>query len=391
MAYRKKTYTPRRRAYKRRASSRSYASYRSAPRRRTSRPRSQTKKCVCPPPQLDAGQKFALAQIDPFDPNAVGAKIPDSNTVPSIANCDTEMVTVNGPGTLGHLSAIACRPRYTWSHILPVPAGTINWGAAWSTHAVNRQKRTAYIDIMELDRPVAHAARISCPDAPTNTTGFVHIGLANESLYGASASEVTWTFPTTVAEMSGLRHYKRVTLASLTQTPITVINKWLDETAFRYSAPNSTLVEGANHTTFQTDGGWCTIIIMVEGARTGTVPISVEHTLMSESIPKTNGVIFGTPAARDSSNLMNAVGNVSVTVEPFHTEAEGPSYRERAVNALAQGAAQQGEQVFQSVAVPFLQQIGAFGTTTALNMAANALNGIGGIQGVNSNANRLTA
>jgi len=382
MAYRKK-YTPRR-YVKRRA--RTYRAARSSYRRRAPVRRARKtgrSKCVCPA-EMTPGTKFVLAQLDPFDASALGAKIPDSNTMPSIANSDCDIVNVGMSGTATDLVVRAFRPAYTWGSVNATTGTPPAWPAAFAG-GNDRSKRTAYLAAMELTRPVAHAIRISSPLAPTSASGFVHLGLATESTFG----ETTWQYPTSLAQMSGLQFYKRVTLASLTQSPLTVINKWLDDTAFRYNSPASTYVETSSHSTFQTDLAWATIIVMVEGAPVSTTCLSIEHLLLSEGIPKKDGVIIGSQAAPNSPQIISAVSSLSTAQEPFHTEAEQQSYIQRGVSAVAQGAAAHGENIFQQVAVPLLQRVGAYGANAAAAMAYNALAGVGGIAGVNNNANRL--
>lgn len=383
MAYRKRITS--KRYTKRRPSA--YSARRPVYRRRAAvrRPRRSARdKCVCPT-ALTPGSKFVLAQLDPFDSAAVnGAKIPDSNTMPSIANADVDIVNLSSTAVATDIRGLAFRPQYTWATITSTGGATVNWGAAFATNGVNRSKRTAYNAAMELTRPVAHAIRISSPLAPTSASGFVHIGLSTESMQ----SESTWQYPTTLAEMSALQYYKRVTIASLTQSPITVINKWLDDTGFRYSAPNAG-ADTATGATFQTDYSWATIVIVIEGAPTSTTVLSVEHLLMSEGLPRKDGVIIGTVAAANSPETISAVGELSVRQEPFHTEADQQGYISRGVAAVAQGAALHGENMFQQVAVPLLQRVGQYGANAAANMAFMAVAGRGGIAGVNNNADRL--
>jgi len=381
MAYRKK-YTPRR-YVKRRA--RTYRAARPSYRRRAPVRRARKtgrSKCVCPS-EMTPGSKFILAQLDPFDSQCNGAKIPDSNTMPSISNVDIEINNLTSTAVATDLAAKVFRPSYTSGIVAAVPGSPMTWTAAYGG-AADRAKRASFISAMELVRPVAHAIRLSSPLAPTAATGFVHVGLVTETIW----STPTWTYPTTVAEMTGLQHYKRVTVASLTQSPLTVINKWLDDTGFRYSSPAANVVTGSG-ATFQTDYSWAGIMVMIEGAPVSSTVLSIEHLLLTESIPDKSGVILGTVAAPNSPSTMSAVGQLSVQQEPFHTEAEQDSYIQRGVNAVANGAAQHGEFIFQQVAVPLLQRAGAFGVNAAASMAYLAMTGRGGIAGVNNNANRL--
>jgi len=350
--------------------------------RRMRRPAPQ--KCICPA-ELSPSAKFVMAQLDTFDAAVSGAKIPDSNTMPSIANVDTDIVNLSSTAVASDIRGLAFRPAYTWGTITSTGGGSVNWGVAYATGAQNRSKRTAYVAAIELYRPVAHAIRISSPLAPTTASGFCHIGLSTESSFNTT----TWQFPTTIAQMSGLTHYKRVTIASLTQSPLTVINKWLDDTAFRYLDPNSTVVESAGQPTFQTDHAWGVIVVMIEGAPVSSTVLSFEHILLTEGLPQKDSVIIGTVAAPNSPETLSAVGEMSVTQEPFHTESEQQGYIERGVSAVARGAATQGENIFQRVAIPLLERAGGIAASAAMNMAYMAATGRGGIAGVNNNANRL--
>jgi len=383
---------PRRRAPVRRRFNRrrSSASYKRRPTRRigtrsTSRQvrAKATTPCRCPG-ELSAPAKFALAQLDPFYSGVAGAKIPDSNSIPSISTTDIEQVTLTSSAVAADLNGMAFRPQYTWGTQTATAGAALNWGVAYVTNSANRSKRTGYVAAIELTRPVAHAIRISCPVAPTTASGFVHIGISTETSYGAA----TWQYPTSIATVSGVQFYKRVTLASLTQSPLTIINKWLDDTAFRYSGPTSDLVQGTGNS-FQTDFAWGTIVIITEGVPVSTAVISAEHLLISEGIPTKDAPILGTPAAMSSPGTLSATSSMSANTEPFHTDAEQDSYISQGVNALAQGARAQGDAVFQQVAVPILNQVGAAGVSLASNYFMNSVAGIGGISGVNSNAYRI--
>jgi len=387
MAYRRRpVYRRRRRAYAPRR--RTYVRRTRAPARR--RP---VRQMACPSPTaLTPTNKFALAQLDPFDPRSQGAKIPDSNTMPSIANSDTDMLTFTGPAAnTSNLLAWAFRPSYTWGHVTATQssASAVAWPATYGGGA-NRGKRDSFAAVMELVRTTAHAIRLSSPLAPTSASGFVHIGLSTESTYSVSGSP-TWTYPTTISEMSNLAFYKRITLASLTQSPVTAINKWLDETAFRYLSPLSNLGQSASGW-IQTDQGWCAIIVMVEGVSSGAVPVnvlSVEHILHTEGIPDKNGVIIGTTAAPNSPGAMSAISSAQTETEFSHTEAEQGNYIQQGVDALARGGAEAGTYVFNEVALPLLRRYGQSAVLTAAQTAMNAIAGRGGLPGVNANPNRL--
>lgn len=349
--------------------------------------------CKCPG-ELSAGAKFAFAQLDPFEPKCLGAKIPDSNTIPSIAQSDTDQVAIAAPPTAGLLVAMAFNPSYASATLEAGQLGTpdptqIQWTGTFKT----RRNHTTVVNSIEAYRPVAHALRISSALAPTAATGFVHIGLAVESRRNETSATVP-DYPRTVNEMTGLALYKRVTLASLTQSPLTLINKWIDDTGFRYDDPDAVyqfLGSGsilAPSLNFQQS--WGTLVIMVEGAPTTSSPISVEHLLLSEMLPRKDSFILGTQAAPNSSGTMSAVSTMVGEIDFAHTEAQQESYIQQGLNELSRGAAIAGAQVWNNVAAPLLQRAGYAAVSTAAQMAINAASGRGGIPGVNSNPARLS-
>lgn len=331
---------------------------------------------------LSASAKFALAQLDPFDTKCLGAKIPDSNSIPSIANSDTDIL----PLTVSEgLEAMAFRPTYTWAVVTAAGApSNVSWGQGWANLATNRQKRSNVGDVAELIRPVAHAVRLTSPIAPTNAQGFVHIGLSTETVFAGT----TWSFPTTIAEMANLANYRRVTLASLTQSPLTIINKWIDDTAFRYTSPVASQT-GASPNEIQTDYGWATIIVMCEGVNISPSTLSVEHCLMTEFIPQKNAVIVGTAAAPNEPGVMAATSTM-IGNQPFvHTESEQDSYVAKGAKEFYNAALEAGALVRDNVAIPILERVGSAVGTGLVNSISAAIHGTGGLPGVNANPARL--
>lgn len=347
--------------------------------------------CVCPG-ELNASSKWALAQLDPFHPMAQGGKVPDTNTMPSIANCSVDQVSCP-LATTGFLTGFAFRPNYNSAVInaTPASASTVTWGTSPTANAVDRRDYSAFVAQFEAVRPVAHAVRLVSQLSPTSATGFVHIGLSVESYFNAPTGP-TWALPTTVNEMTGLAHYKRVTLASLTQSPLTIINKWIDERGFMYQDANQLAalsVTQPNETSVPFGGNWSHIVILVEGAPVSPSPLSAEHLLMTEAIPKKSSILFGTQAAANSPGTMSAVSTMIGATDFGHTESQQDSFINSGLNQLSQGAAIAGRQVWEQVAAPLLSRIGGAAVNTATQMAYNALTGRGGLPGVNSNPSRL--
>ena len=164
---------------------------------------------------------FLMAHIDPFLPVVRGVKVPDSNTMESdTALCTDEYSFTITTGT--NVKCAAFNPSLTSTVVGSTEgAGAWTWAAAFAggtdvAQLANIQAASTAF------RTVAHGIRISSTLAPTAATGFVHIAVYSPSTYGAT----TWPFPTTLSQMRDLPFYRKVTLASLTQSPLTVVNKF---------------------------------------------------------------------------------------------------------------------------------------------------------------------
>jgi len=329
----------------------------------------------------DPGEKFALLQMDPFEVQNFGGKIPDSNTVPSVAVSSTDLHALTlAVGT--NSKCYAYNASVTWSEVASVEgAAGWTWPAAFGG-TTDFTKRTDYTATYELDRPVAHGIRISSGVAPTDASGFVHIAIAYESWL----AETTWQFPTTAAGLSSYQWYKRVSLASLTQTPITVSNKYIDETAFRYRGANARPVDNATQTTFHTGSGWGTILIAVEGGSAAILnPLNIEWVYHSECVPKFAGVATGSPAAPFNPTVMSGTSNMVANTDLTHTEVNQASYVQQAQEAFSQGVGQASTDIFNNYVAPAAARAGYAAVQTGAYLAAQRF----GIGGVNNNPNRL--
>ena len=346
-----------------------------APVRRRRRYRRRTTR-NSPVSSLDPGQKFTLLQVDPFLSQGLGAKVPDTNTVPSMTTCLQE-ITAGTLSTATNQKCWAFNPVVTHAFVAATEgAAAWSWGADWAANATNMAKRTDYAAQIELDRPVAHAVRVSSGVAPTSATGFVHLAVSTNTNFNFD----TWPFPTTVALMSGCQWYKRVTLASLTQSPITIVNKFIDETGFRYKSPMSAPMNKSDANAFQAGArSWGTLLVAIEGGNSIS-PLSFETILHTEAIPKFSGTILGSPSAAYSPASMSSTATMVSNTDFSHTEATQQSHLQQASNALSAGAADVGNSIFNNVIIPGLYHAGGAA-------AAAAAGGLG-IIGVN-NANRL--
>jgi len=363
MAYRRSRVNIRRPVRRRRAVRRAVVRRRPMMRRRrTYRQRAAMSNCSCPK-DLSPGDKFVMIQSDPFDTKFFGAKVPDSSTIPSIST------PIQYNQNLSSSSNAADNPSlcHAWAFSPTLTGATINaqglsasgwsWTAAGVT-STNAPVTSSFQAQFEAYRPTAHAIRLSCPFAPTSTTGFVHIAIATETIYNDSGTinAQFQNLASNLSEMSGYTFYKRVTLASLTQSPITLINKWTDETAFRYQSPYAGEQSSTTGTplTFHIPFSWGTLLVAVEGASTVTTagqvlsPLQAEVVLHTEAIPDKKSTLIGNTAAAYSAGMLSAVSHAVANTDFAHTEDQQAGTIGAYVNEVRAAA---GERVSRVVAV----------------------------------------
>jgi len=357
--------------------------------------------CSCPSVPTP-GEKFVMAQADPFEPKYFGGKIPDSSTIPSVSTpiqCNFPLTTA-ATSSPSWVHAWAFYPSTYGAQVTAAGVGSTLWSFAPGVVSIASMPQAAsFSSQFEASRPVAHAIRLSCPFAPTNTTGFVHIALATEtSMQGLNTGVVPYTqLPTGIPGMSGYTFYKRVTLASLTQSPITLINKWTDETAFRYSSTFSSPSQaGAAETgpnTFQIPLSWGCLLVAVEGVSsvipTGSItPLQAEVVLHTEAIPDKGSTLIGSTAAAYSSSTLNAVSQAVANTDFAHVEAEQDNtirvYAQEVMNATGIS----GQDV-RNAGADLGRFIGRGLFRYAVGRATRGYGGNHGIGGVNDNPNRL--
>lgn len=276
---------------------------------------------------------FLMSHIDPFLPIVRGVKVPDSNTMESDTaslNDEFSMTLTSG----ANVKAILFNPAMTSTAVPSVEgAGAWAWPAAYGGGLDVNQLANVQAGSTAW-RAVAHGIRISSTLAATAATGFVHIAVYAPGTYGSG----TWPFPTTIAQMRDLPFYRKVTLSSLTQSPLTVVNKFLDQTAFRYSdtQEGSAGFSASGRSGFQVVHSWATIILAVEGAPTGT-SLGIETTLHIETLAKVGGTNNSSRAAPGNPGLMAAAGAMAAGTPATHFESEQGSLFAQAGEAISEG------------------------------------------------------
>lgn len=328
---------------------------------------------------------FLLGQVDPFVDSVKGLKIPDQNTMQSETLCvqDEFSLIFPTPTTTQNVRAYLFNPSPT-SAFVEATYGTGSW--SWVGAFGGGQDLATATNIQtqyEAYRTGAHGVRISSPVAPTTATGFVHVCIYAPSTFGQS----TWPFPTTVGQMRDLPWYRKMTLAALTQNPLTIVNKFLDQTAFRYVDPEETFAGFANtgRGNFHITHSWATILVAVEGVPSNQTVLTAETIHHFESLPKFGSSSAANPAAPSSPVHMEAAARISQQAQATHTESEQTSVLSQASQALnGMGSS------FISGAAAIGQRAAYAAGQTAVTMGVQALTRSSGIAGVNDDQYRLT-
>lgn len=365
----------RRRSYARRAPARRRARARRPVRRR----RSYVRRSLM---RKRGFTKYEMAQVNPFDPKVEGVKIPDSNTQPSTTSYGEDRVVFTGSATdMAQCKAFMPNPSAIVVQSVDSSSSAWTWPASFAANT--SQVRSSFVTNYVGIRPVAHGIRISSQAAPTSVTGFVHIAIYPVGQFNQS----TWNFPTSLGQMTQLPWYRRVTVSSLTQTPLIVVNKFLDCTATRYFDPLSDLSATGTDTGFQFSGSWCAILVAVEGQPLLTSNLSVETLVHYECLPSF-GSSFGigtSPAAPFNVEELQETSRINGQTEASFYERDD-SLRSRiveAAQAAQSGAYQAASDFFDAYVLPGARYAG-YAAANAAGLAAAGRAYQGGIPGVNT-------
>jgi len=312
--------------------------------------------------------KFILANLQPFNQNCDGVKVPDANTYPSTPVKMEDEINHITDATFG-VATRAYRPYPTATVVTATAASASSW--TWSAAyggTGNSARRAQIANNYSLVRPAAHGIRISAPTASTTTTGFLHV-----CIYAPNFAGTTWAFPTSISEMNNCMNYVRYPLSALTQRHVTVVNKFLDASAARYVDPSSDIAVQQTDLSFQTEG-WGTIIVAVEAAPVSTTAISVEVISHLECTPLFSGINSSTPAApynvADMEKVSRAAGH---TMASTIQGEEEPALKDAFAAMAAAGSRARG--AYQSIPRPV--------RNWAWNSARQGLSSLGwGIPGV---------
>lgn len=327
--------------------------------------------------------KFMLGQIDPFDERVQGAKIPDSNTMPSstfVANDETNLTT----GAVLSLAAAAYQPNLSNIRYVATPATASSWTWGTPNSGDTSSRLSGLTSQFQMYRVTSHGVRISVPTAPTSTVGFLHVGIYPNDFYGDSTG---LRLPTSFSALNQCTWYKRFTLSSLTQQTLTIVNKIMDCGSQVYrdiSTVDPSMGTGLPSAYFHTFG-YATIIVAVEGAPASTTAISVEHITHCEAIPLATGVNTPTPAAAFDAAQLEAASNIARVTDATMLQTDRDEHMRAGASAVESTFAGRIAGAFGNAAAGFVEATLPHAANVAAGVASRYIqsNAMPGVTGVN--------
>lgn len=324
-------------------------------RRRTTRPKRKAAPMVL--------NKFIAAQLNPFDERVAGVKIPDENTVPSVTFAVEDSLTLSSNATYG-TACFAVRSPITSAYVGSTSASTTSWtwNAAFGSSS-NASEQSSIVAAMDLMRTAAYGVRVSCPLAATTASGYIHICTTAQNFRG----QTTWSYPTSLSDMSKQPGYKKFTLSSLTQRPLVVTAKPIDNSAYRYFDPESDLAANAIDLEFH-NSGWQDILIAISDVPLAVVPtVSIERIQHVEAIPNKSNFLVGSTPSPSYPQVMQAAANIAAETPAVRTES---GMFQQFSDRVSQGAWRYATDTANRVAEAALDSAGNVGYYGAQNLAA---------------------
>lgn len=364
---------PMRSSYRRRYRRR--PTYRRRTRRRTTRRSTRRRSSKLSTIDITKFPKFVKAQIDPFDHSVDGVKIPDSNTYPSTPLKVEDQFIGQGTDANG-LKVFAFLPSLINTAIPANGATASTW--SWPinyTGGVNSRQASSIASNYGLVRPVAHGLKLSCNYAPQTIQGNVHVAVFASSDF----NKTTWSFPTSVSEMSNSMFYSKYPLAMFTQQSLNVVNKFLDCTSTRYLDPASDGIGNSTDVGFQ-HNGWAAIVICIEGGPASAPSVfAVDSIIRMEGIPNQTGLDTASPAAPFSVAQQQTVSRMAGQTPAAYTDQGEQNYLEQVVGHLAQGLSEAGSSLFHGYVLPGARRAGYHLGAAAIGYARHRFYGLPGL------------
>lgn len=254
--------------------------------------------------------KFLLANLEPFDDQAFGAKVPDSSTYPTLAlhsSCYTVLAN-----TAGGFAAMAFYPSLAQMLYAPgTIAATLVWAAGTSYSGTDYATLGS---VMSQYRVVGGGLKIRCIESMTAAKGTLTICHAPWDISGAVTG--ISQFPTTRSTMLKMPLADQYSVASITTTPVFVPFRRTDAGSERYRYQD---YPASASPYAETAPGWAAIILFAEGVTASISGIEVEVVLHIEAIQAgVDTLLTPTAAAPPNTKSMDRVYSLVGSSQSSH-------------------------------------------------------------------------
>lgn len=299
---------------------------------------------------------FLLAQVEPFDQNASGAKIPDRNTMPSVTQRFRGVFSATTDGSGRY--ATAFRPYAARAQYLPlnVTGGTITWSGGT---AVSLTPAASMESQYSLVRTVAYGLRVKFNGNRTGSAGVMHIACVGAN-YDMDPDSHNY-YPTTPAQFENCPWYANYSLNELTEQEIVIPGRRCDEGSFRYRHPAVTPygTTATQNGDIETSDGWGHIVIMIDGAVASSTVCNIEVVYHWEALLKPSGgsLIAPSPPALPAPNQLDAAMRASASMPLARYVDDGLNGIKKVISMISYGATTASHLV--EAAGPIASAIGA--------------------------------
>jgi len=274
------------------------------PRRKTRRRQRKTPSNVPP---------YVVALVDPFNPMAFTAKVPDAEMAIS-STCYSRTTDAAVTDATHGVAALAFFPdpnNYLITAASVATATSWTWALNWTPQA-NVPNLAAIQGAFSSLRAIAYGLRITTPQSYYVAQGRVHVCLVSIDYARATLNDA---LPQNLANMQMQPGYFHVPLADLIKDSLVVIGKPSDSGAYRYrSAAHAwniglaAIAAGLESTT-----GWMSIVVALEGCVPNTTVLNIESIMHYEAIVLAHtgaGIIEPTLACPHQPAVMAASQNL---------------------------------------------------------------------------------
>jgi len=257
----------------------------------TSNQRRSTNPRRNPPKRQALGEldKFITANVQPFHPQAVGAKSPDSNMLPSVP-VTLRMFKDISIDANGH-GAVIFRPYIDETIIDPVSISAglvVTWDTAGALTATDMDSAPSSADWVGV-KTVGGGVRMQYESKQDEATGHVCVAQGPDGNSTAELSYTSWPADENEARKATWSH--NITLSQLADEPVTMPFLMVDSNAldYRFIGPSRTVTQIDNGTIPFT--GWSYIAVFIDAGQPNAV-VNFEVILHLELLPRLSNQDF---------------------------------------------------------------------------------------------------